>query len=479
MKTARRVYKNTLYLGSAEIISKALQFVVMLYAARELTQHEFGAFNFALALSFIATILADMGVNMLLVRSVARDKALLDKYVVNALFLKSIFSVGAFLLVWMALLALGYGGQTLDVALIMLLFAILSSFTDFIYSIFRAFERMEFDSFLKIVRMVLLAAFSLGVLIKGLGVVAFSLMFLVVECMVILIGFIIISKKFVTKRLRLSWLDSGYREKIRKDAFPFGLSAMFGGLYFYASVLILSFLRGELEVAKFSSAYNIALALLFIPTVYTNALYPVLSRFFVESKRKLTLAFEKSLKYLFIASLPISVCFLLLSEKIMGLLYGSKYVDASIVLQIIGCYIILKFANFLFGMVLSSADRQWERMKAQGMVASINLLLCAVLIWEWGFIGAAWAMLISEIALIVVYAYQVRRVILSKISLLSVARPLACTLIFSLCVLFLPFHYMISAAFGGLFYVVALFITGVFDEEDKEIMRDVFLNGKI
>ena len=54
MGTARRIYKNTLYLGVAEVVSRVLQFVVMLYAARLISQEHFGKFSFALSLSFYA-----------------------------------------------------------------------------------------------------------------------------------------------------------------------------------------------------------------------------------------------------------------------------------------------------------------------------------------------------------------------------------------------------------------------------------------
>ncbi len=479
METARRIYRNTLYLGIAEVVSRILQFVVMLYAARQLTQEEFGAFNFALALAFVAMILADMGVNLLLVRTAARDKALLEKFVTNGLWLKLLFSAATFLGLWLLLLVLGYRGQTLEAALVMLLFAILSTFTDFMYSIFRAFERMEFDSFLKIMRMTLLVVFSLAVLAKGLGVVTFSLMFVVVECIVALAGFIIVSKKFITRRLRLSWLDSSYRKRIASDAFPFGLSAMFGSLYFYASILILSAMNGELEVAQFSSAYNIALALLFIPTVYTNALYPVLSRMFIGSKKTLSLMYGKSMKYLLMVSLPIAVFLLLLPKEIMGVLYGGKYDAAIVVLQVIAAYIVLKFINFLLGIILSSADKQWERMKAQGIVAGVNLLSCIALIWQWGFIGAAWATLLTEIALFGLYIFQAGKVVSSSNLAENLLKPVGAAVVLVLCTLLLPFHHFISAAIGGFFYVVALFVLRAFDEKDREIVRGIFANDKL
>ena len=93
MGTARRIYKNTLYLGTAEIISRVLQFIIMLYAARLLSQEHFGKFSFALALSLIAVILADLGVGTLLIREVSRNKELAGKYFINAFSIKAVLSL--------------------------------------------------------------------------------------------------------------------------------------------------------------------------------------------------------------------------------------------------------------------------------------------------------------------------------------------------------------------------------------------------
>jgi O-antigen/teichoic acid export membrane protein len=386
----------------------------MLSAARMLTQEEFGAFNVALAFAFIGMIVADMGINQLLVRTIARDKALLGKYVVNALWWKALLSAGMFVAFWVLLTGVGYSSQTISITLIMLLFAILGTFTEFMYSIFRSFERMEFDSFLKIARMVLLTVFSIMVLLKGFGVVAFALMFVAVEFAVVVLGFILLSKKFFPFRLKLSWLDAGYRKEMIKEASPFGFAMVFGNAYFYLAIFVLSAMKGEVEVAYYSSAYNIALALLFIPTVFTNALYPVLARLFVESRRKMALVYERAFKYLFLVGLPISILLFVFADYIIVVLYGREYAAAGIVLRIIAAYVALKFLNFLLGIVLSSADRQWERLKAQGIVALINAVLCIILIGKWGFIGAAWATLLTEIVLSGVYGCYVRDVLPSS-----------------------------------------------------------------
>src|SRR3989344_8227365 len=156
METARRIYKNTIYLGTAEIVSRLLQFVVMLYAARLLGKEHFGKFSFALSLSLIAIVLADLGINTLLIREIARNKKLANKYFVNAFLIKVVLSIVTYFVIVAALNILDYPQDTKNIVYIICLFTILSTFTELFYSIFRAFEMMHYDAFLKILRMVLL-----------------------------------------------------------------------------------------------------------------------------------------------------------------------------------------------------------------------------------------------------------------------------------------------------------------------------------
>src|SRR3989338_8257202 len=115
MGTARRIYKNTMYLGAAEIISKVLQFIVMLYAARLLDKENFGKFSFALSLSFIALVLADLGIDTLLIREISRNKgnkSLVDKYFVNAAIMKIGQCFATYAIIELVLYLLGYPPYT-------------------------------------------------------------------------------------------------------------------------------------------------------------------------------------------------------------------------------------------------------------------------------------------------------------------------------------------------------------------------------
>ena len=161
---------------------------------------------------------------------------------------------------------------------------------------------MFYDALLKILRMVILAITSIYVLFKGYGVVVFGYTFILAEIIVVLMAFLIAFTKFIKIKMEIDW---PFIKILLKSALPFGMAFIFGSIYFFIGSIILSKIKGDAEVAIFSAAYNIILALLFIPTVYTNAIYPVLSRYYHQSKSELRLLYERSFKYLYIIGIPI------------------------------------------------------------------------------------------------------------------------------------------------------------------------------
>ncbi len=476
MGTAKRIYKNTMYLGAAEIVSKILQFVVMLYAARLLSKEYFGKFSFALSLSLIAIVFADLGINTLLIREISRKKEAASRYFVNAFATKIVLSLAAFALIALVLNILGYPSDTKQIVYIITLFTILSTFTELFYSIFRAFEMMIYDAFLKILRMVLLTISSLYVLFNDYGIFAFSYVFVIVELVVLLFAAAIALKKFIKIG---HVIDMALIKSVLKKALPFGLAFVFGSIYFYIGSVMLSKIKGDEEVAIYSVAYNIALAILFIPTVYTNAIYPVLSRYYRESKEKLGLLYEKSFKYLYIIGLPISVGLYLLSPKIIEFFYGKEYLGAIIALQIISWYLFIKFLNFLLGIVLSSADEQNKRMLSQGTTALFNVVLNLILIPKMGYIGAALSTFFTEIFLFLVYYWYVSKKMYFYNFSNILIKPLISVLIMFIFIKFVNMGLFLTIILSALVYFTVLVALKTFDKKDSEIIKNVFANEKL
>ena len=235
-------------------------------------------------------------------------------------------------------------------------------------------------------------------------------------------------------------------------------------------------MKGDVEVAIFSAAYNRALALIFIPTVYINAIYPVLSRYYKESKSGLRLLYERSFKYLYIAGVPISLGIFMLSDEIIGFLYGTRYSTSSIALRIISLYLFLKFINFLLGVVLSSIDKQNKRMLGQGITAGISILLNLWLIPLIGFVGAALSTLITEIFLFMIYYLFVSKSWYYYNFLGILPKPIIAAIAMSLFIGFTSLNLIITLVASAAIYLAVLMVLRTLDKKDYEIMGKIFKN---
>ena len=476
MSTVKSIYRNLLFLSGGEIISKILQFILMVYAARLLDQASFGKFSFALSLSFIAIITADLGINQLLIREIARDKNNANKYFINAFVVKLIFALITYIFIILLLNGLNYPKDTRYVVYLIWIFTIISTFTDLFYSIFRAFERMFYDSLIKTLRMLILTSIGLYVLFKGYGVLTFSFVFIVVEALMVSVACIIAQKSFIKVKLDLSFK---FMKDIVKTAFPLGIAFFFSSIYFYIDSIMLSKMKGDVQVAIYSVAYNLALAILFIPAVYTNAIYPVMSRYYKTSKEDLIYLYKKSFKYLYILGLPISAGLYILASRIIVFFYGKEYVGSVIALQIISWFLFIKFLNYLMAYALSSVDRQNSRMIGQGLTAVFNVVLNLILIPKLGYIGAAVSTFFTEIFLFLLYYWYVSKSLHSFNFFPILIKPLIATAAMVTFIIFASLRLFLIIPLSGAVYFAILLLLKTFERDDFEILKKMLKKSDV
>lgn len=473
MKTARRIAFNFISLSFSEIIAKALQLFVFVYIARVYGKIDFGNFVFAIAFSAILSVLTDFGINSLLIREISRSKSDLKKYFSNALVMKIFLGIATFILAFAYLNLLGYSSKARIMAYALLSFAVLQSFTDLFYSAFRAFERMHFDSIIKALRMVVLTLVVVLLVKNKAGFLSIGIAFPLTEILMLVVSSIIYIKYF--ERFSFEY-DSSIAKKILKDAFPFFASLIFVTLLVYADSVILERFRGPEEVGIYAAAYNILFGLSFIPLMFSNSVYPVFSRFFKSDESLLNFAYRKSLTYMLILGLPASVGIWVYSDKIINLVYGAGYEKSVLALQILCWFVFLRFVNIIPGTVLSSINRQSSRTICQAAVALINIALNIFLIPKYGFIGAAYAAIISETFFIILYAYFTIRHGIRANLFHVIAKPLIAS-----AVMFFVIS-KIESVFIGIFvgfisYFIALIVIKTFKNEDKKLIMKIIKNA--
>jgi len=189
--TARRITANFLSLMSSQIISRVIQLIIFAYLARVLGKSGFGIFSFGLAFAFLFVIIADFGLSNLIVREISRNKKSASKYLSNSIIIKLLLSAIAFVSAYLFLNIAGYSEEMKTIAYIMLGFTLIQSFTELCYAIFRAFERMHYDAFIKILRMLILAGIIFYLIKNNYGLLASSMAFLATEFIILIIAFFI------------------------------------------------------------------------------------------------------------------------------------------------------------------------------------------------------------------------------------------------------------------------------------------------
>ena len=459
--------KNTFYSGFTSL-SNLFLFVLLIIAGRYLGSVDYGIFTFALAFVFMFEIFTDFGLRGLSQRVVARDKRLSTKYFGNILVWKLVLSAIIFVILILSINVLKSSPKTRLAVYIIGFATILKSFKLTCQSFFRAFERFDLDALTMWIERLSLLIIGTIVLLGGGGLVYFASVFVIVRSFDLVITFAILNWKIVKV---IPKFDIGFLKKVQVEALPFGLFSVIIILYSYADTVMLSFIRTDAEVGLYNAAYKIYEGLTIFPSILCAVLYPRLSQLSILNEKAHSVLSFRASKYMFIVSLPILVCGILLSKNIINTLFGEEFQQASFALQILLLGIIFVFQIWLLQTILNSIDKQKIVMYIGLTGLVINICLNLLLIPKYGFKGAAATTLLSEIVVFIIYYSYLYKSYHKFSPLKSSLKPLFASLIVGALVWkfnALPLIPLLFLVLGLYFFL--LFCFKVFDSQERELL---------
>jgi len=471
MSIVRTVAKNTSFLILAKGISLFLGLILTIFIARYIGAVGFGKLGFAQTFTGLLVILADMGLVPFTIREIARRKELASKYLGNIFFIKLIFSVITFALIVIIINLMHYPIDTKIVIYLIGISSIFGSFSDFMRAIFKAFERMEYESFLDIGKTIITIIIGLTVLISGYGLIAIALVYCVVAFIDLLATLVVTVKKFARPEMKI---DLSFCRGALFLAFPFIWTVSIGVVYHQIDIVMLSIMKGDAPVGWYNAACKIIYTLVIIPEMFTYAIFPAMSRFYLASKDDLITIVEKSAKYLFMIGLPLAVGAIILAKRIILLLYGQNFIPSIMAMQVLALYLPLRFMNYATGYTLSSIDKEHLRALSATIAAVGNIGLNLILIPRYSLVGAAIATAITEVILFVSYYYFVARHLCRLRMTPIFAKPiLACMImgIFVFCLKELNLALLIVLA--TVVYPAVIYFVKGFDSLDKAVFKEL------
>jgi len=469
----RRIAKNTSVLFISQISSYVLMFIYVIYTARYLGAEGFGILSLALAFTGIFGILADMGLSQLTTREVSRDKSLTETYIVNITGIKIILSVLTLIISAIILNLLNYQLQTFIVVYFLILYAILFSFSKIFYSIFQAYENMEYQSISTFLNTLLILILTLTAIYFKMGVVIFAFIYIIVGIFILIFNIALCKWKFNLPKIEF---DMNFWKKSIKEGFFFGFAGFFTEIYFNIDSVMISIILGTAAVGWYNAAYRIIFVLMFIPSALIVSLFPVMSKYFQSKKGVLKAEYEKIFKYIFVTSILILIYGLIFSDKIILIIYGNAYIPSILALQVLIWVIPFIFLTFLFGNLLAAINKQMLVTIVAGANALLNVGLNIILIPIYGLIGASVATVITEaLGFILMFSYISKN--FSKLSLVhNIIKPVIGGIFTASIIYFLKMeiNWILAGISGLIVYVIILYLLKIIDDDDFKIFRNIF-----
>jgi O-antigen/teichoic acid export membrane protein len=369
----------------------------LIIIARKLGTEGFGKFSFAFSLASIFLVLGDMGLTKLVVRELAPRREQASKYMGNLLLLRLATGALGIAAIWVVLVLAGKTGDTgmalFLIGLSLILFTGLRRFFD---AIFQAFEEMRYQAYMDLVDIFLTFGVGVAAVYAGLGLHGVALAMVTGACISSGLDFIVLMRKVGRPSFSIDW---PFLRKLALGAMPFAVIGLVTFLFGYANTVLVSLLKGDHQAGLFSSAHRIIWGLALIPATTMTAVFPFLSRIRKQPMERHHETIRRVIKYLACISLPFCVLLILYAPRIINLVYGQDYSGAVPALWIMALAPVFSFAYIPLVDLLNAHYRQGLNVRSILLCAALNLAVCMLLTYWLGFVGAAAAVLVAELAL--------------------------------------------------------------------------------
>lgn len=388
-----KIASNLFSLTSAEIASRLLGFLSLVYLGRILDTNGFGIIGFATALVSYFVLAVSFGFSTYGTIEIAKDQRKISEFVNNIFSIRILLALFLSLVLVLYVLLSGKSSVTNYVILIIGLNLFTNAFA--LNWVFQAVEKMQYIA----MRQILSGLLSLiGVIIfvhsKSDVVIAASVLSL--SALIGNIFFIPIYQKMFTK-IKLEYSREFWKELFRQS-FPLAFASMMIGIYYNLDMVMIGYMKPESDVGIYNAAYKIFLLGIVPFQLIFSAFFPVLSRAGLTHSQEFKDTMKNYAKFIFGSGIISGIVLLSFSERIIILIFGENYLASAVPLAILAMNIIVISINVFLGNPMMAWGKQKQYSIAVTLGAVSNIILNFVLIPKYSYIGAAFATLLSEVA---------------------------------------------------------------------------------
>ena len=388
-----RALRNTVIVLTAKVAARLIALVTVLYMVRWLGPPRYGSFSVLVNLTAIASVMLDLGFNVLFVREGARDHKAIQRYLRNVMSLRLLMSAAAFVILAALVIPIGLGDLLLPGFVLMVLTSYASLLRNGLYAV----QQLGYEA----IAVVLESAILLGLVVYGVqtrqGVAYF------IWAYAIQYAFSCVYFAAILAWKRIATIGWSFEPTLLREWFwkglPFALTFVLTIIYFRIDQPLIDVFRGLEEAGLYGAAYKPIESLLFVPITFLSIVFPVLSVYHRDRPSELLDAVNRFYKGLLLMGWPVSIGIFVLAKPLTPLLLGHQYLGSEPALRVLALALGIAFVNNAFIGALNASDRQSSFSWAAGWSVVVNVVLNLALIPLFGYQGASWATVVTELTL--------------------------------------------------------------------------------
>jgi len=267
-------------------------------------------------------------------------------------------------------------------------------------------------------------------------------------------------------KINLSFNPTVWR-KILGTTWPIALTIALNLIYFKGDIFLMSLIRTQTEVGIYGAPYKVLEILINVAYLFLGLILPLLAAAVAtQNWPRLKTVTQAAFNFLIIIIVPLIVGGYFVGEPLMVAIAGPEFVIAGDLIKILLLATGAIFIASLFGYVIVALDKQKQMIKFYAINAVLSIAGYIIFISKYGYWGAAWMTVFTELFILVTASYVMYKNIkfLPEIKLLL--KSIAAAAVMAIPLYFFPtIHFAILIVGGGLVYFTALYAFKGFDKQ--------------
>ena len=398
-KDKKQILENFLSLSVLQGINYVLPLITLPYLVRVLGPEKFGLIAFARAFVQYFNVLTDYGFNLSATReiSIYRENKERVSRIFNAVMIIK-FALLIFSFIVLSVIVIVFQKFRKDWEIYYLSFGMVVGQVLFPVWFFQGMEKMKYITFLNLIARLL---FTVSIFIFIKEVSDYIYVPLLNSIGIILAGFLgiwVSFKKFPIYLKIPPWIEIKHQLKDGGYIFISRISISF---YTVSNVFFLGLLTNNTTVGIYSAAEKLINGIKAFNNVILQVMFPFVSKVAKESSLKAVKIVWKELKFFLTLEFILCIFIYLFSYKIVLILLGENFIDATPIIRILIFTVPLILASAVIGQqILLNFNLKRLFTMSIVYVSFFHLILLPIFIHLMKEIGAAIAVFITECAIV-------------------------------------------------------------------------------